>query len=162
MEMMVVECVPPALETVHTVKFMLSVCYHSEEMGGKPEVELSGGSYASTGFVRGSAPLPVPLTRLQHSLRNSHRQPLANPSQPLGSMDWTWPRHFEQPLPPAANTAPRPPIARWGSRSGTPLSQSPAPKGSHITYLGAKQGSERGDDLPQVTEAKIQIAGLPS
>ena len=90
MEMMVVECVPPALETVHTVKFMLSVCYHSEEMGGKPEVELSGGSYASTGFVRGSAPPPIPLTRLQHSLRNSHRQPLANPSQPLGSMDWTW------------------------------------------------------------------------
>lgn len=43
MEMMVVKCVPPALEMVHTVKFMLSVFYHSEKMGGKPKVELSGG-----------------------------------------------------------------------------------------------------------------------
>ena len=59
------------------------------------------------------------------------------------------PRHFEQPLPPAANTAPHLPIARWSSTSRTPLSQSPAPEGSHATYLGAKQGSERGDDLPR-------------
>lgn len=92
-------------------------------------------------------------------------EPLCHPPGPARSPAHraiVCPRHFEQPLPPAANTAPRPFIARWGSRSGTPLSQSPAPKGSHITYLGAKQGSERVDDLPQVTEAKIQIAGLPS
>ena len=70
------------------MKFTLCVFYHSEKMGGKPKVDLSGGSYVSTGFVRGSVPPPVPLTRLQPSLQNCHHWPLTNPCWPLGSMGW--------------------------------------------------------------------------
>lgn len=76
-----------ALERVPMVKFMLSVLYHSEKMGGKPSLRRAIGKHRLCPRL---SPTPVPLARLQHSLRSSHRQPLANPCRPLGSMDWTW------------------------------------------------------------------------
>lgn len=49
------------------------------------------------------------------------------------------PRHFEQPLPPAANTAPHLPIARWGSHERNTPVPVPSPRGQprHLSWSQA-------------------------